>query len=437
LRNRTGDKESVDSFHFLHEIGIDMQEIQRRMDFVEFDKNDIRLLSEMRDFGQCHTEQIVAAFYQHLLSFRETRLLLKNQDAIDRLMVSQKNYLVEIFEGKFDAPYFEQRLKTGAVHHRIGLKPKVYMEFYAFYENYISTLISKAYLNEPDRGLARDQALRKIFRIDMVLTLESYMHSNDLAMTEKLNHSKQDIDDFTRMLSHDLKEPLRGIEAFSSFLLEDYPKLLDAQGKRYLNFLKESVTRMKELIQDLLTLASITQKGANLAEIDIKCLLKQVKDDLKFSIDQKEVVFSNDSPLPLVYCDPIQITQVFKNLIANAIKFNTNNPPCIEIVAQEQGDFYLFSIKDNGIGIEAAYQQQIMRPFERLHHRGEYEGTGLGLAICKKIVEKTGGKIWLKSEAGVGSTFYFTLPKNTLYRESRWLSDEVSQQYPNDDPSSD
>lgn len=428
--NRAGEKESAHSFHFMHEIGIDMQEIQRRMDFVGFDKNDIQLLSEMQDFGKSHTEQIVAAFYQHLLSFRETRLLLKNQEAIDRLMFSQKNYLIEIFEGRFDASYFEQRLKTGAVHHRIGLKPKLYMELYAFYENHISTLISKAYPNESDRGLARDQALRKIFRIDMVLTLECYMHSNDLAMTEKLNHSIQDIDDFTRMLSHDLKEPLRGIEAFSSFLLEDYPKLLDAQGKRYLNFLKESVTRMKELIQDLLTLASITQKGPNLAEVDLKCLLEQVKDDLKFSIDQKKVVFFNDSPLPLVYCDAIQITQVFKNLISNAIKFNTADPPRIEVAAQEKGDFYLISVKDNGIGIEPAYQEQIMRPFERLHHRGEYEGTGLGLAICKKVVEKTGGEIWLKSEAERGSTFYFTLPKNTLYRESRWLTDGSSQQHP-------
>ncbi len=437
MLNNTGRKESAHSFHFMQEIGIDMQEIQRRMDFVGFDKKDIQLLSEMQDFGQRYTDQIVAAFYQHLLSFRETRLLLKNQDAIDRLMFSQKNYLIEVFEGKFGPSYFEQRLKTGAVHHRIGLKPKLYMEFYAFYENYISTLISQFYQNEPDRGLARDQALRKIFRIDMVLTLECYMHSNDLVMTEKLNHSRQDIDDFTRMLSHDLKEPLRGIEAFSSFLLEDYPKLLDAQGKRYLNFLKESVTRMKELIQDLLTLASITQKGANLAEVDLKGLLEQVKDDLKFSIDQKQVVFLDDSPLPRLYCDAIQITQVFKNLISNAIKFNTANPPCIEIVAQEQGNFYLFSVKDNGIGIEPAYQKQIMHPFERLHHRGEYEGTGLGLAICKKIVEKTGGKIWLKSEAEVSSTFYFTLPKNTHYRESKWVTDGVSQQHPNDDGSSD
>ncbi|VAX33761.1 hypothetical protein MNBD_NITROSPIRAE01-886 [hydrothermal vent metagenome] len=415
LKNNSEDEKSAHGFRFMQEIGIDMQEIQRRMDFVGFNKKDIQLLSEMQDFAQRYEEEIISTFYEHLLSVRETRILLKNQEAIDRLIFSQKIYLMEIFQGNFNAAYFEQRLKTGAVHHRIGLKPKWYMEIYASYENHISTLISKAYKDEADRGLARDHAIRKIFRIDMILTLEYYMHSKDLEMTAKLNHNIQSIDDFTRMLSHDLKEPLRGIEAFSSFLLEDYPKLLDKQGKRYLNFLKESVTRMKTLIQDLLTLVSITQKGATLDQVDLNLLLEQVKDDLKFSIQQKEVVFVKNPPLPIVPCDAIQVTEIFKNLISNAIKFNTSSPPQIEVMAQEKGEFYLFSIKDNGIGIESAYQEQILRPFERLHHQGEYEGTGLGLAICKKVVEKVGGKIWLKSEKDIGSTFYFTLPKNNNY----------------------
>ncbi len=401
--------------YFMAEIGIDMQEIQRRMDFVGFDKNDIKKLSEMQDFAKQHGEQIVGAFYQHLLSFRETRLLLKNQGTIDRLMSSQKTYLSEIFRGRFDKHYFEQRLKTGAVHHRIGLKPKWYMEIYAFYENYISTLISEAYRHESDRGLSRDHALRKIFRIDMVLALEYYMYSNNLEMMAKLNHNTQAIDDFTRMLSHDLKEPLRGIEAFSSFLLEDYAKLLDQQGTRYLKFLKESGTRMKELIQDLLTLASITQKGPNLDQVDLNVLLEQVKHHLGFAIQQKQVVFSNHLPLPIVRCDALQVAEVFKNLISNAIKFNTSTPPRIDVTAYEEESCYRFSVKDNGIGIEPVYQEQVLRPFERLHHRGEYEGSGLGLAICKKVVEKAGGEIWLESEAGVGSTFYFTLPKNNRY----------------------
>lgn len=399
----------------MQEIGIDMQEIKRRMDFVGFTEKDIMLLSEMQDFAKGYADQAVAAFYQHLLAFRETRILLKDQGAIDRLIASQKSYLIEIFRGRFDKAYFERRLKIGAVHHRIGLKPKWYMEIYGFYENTISSLIAEAYPHEPDKGLARDQALRKIFRIDMVLALEFYLHSSALEMNEKLNHNVQAIDDFTRMLSHDLKEPLRGIEAFSSFLLEDYANLLDLQGTRYLHFLKESATRMKELIHDLLTLVSITREGRNIDTVDLNALLEQVKHDLGFAIHQKKVVFSVLSPLPILRCDPIQVAEVFKNLISNAIKFNTAAQPRVEIMTQEEADFYLFSVRDNGIGIDPAYQEQVLLPFERLHHQGEYEGTGIGLAICKKVVESAGGKIWLQSESGMGSTFYFTLPKGDRY----------------------
>ncbi len=399
----------------MKEIGIDMDEIQRRMDFIGLTQNDIKMLSEMAGFAEKNVAQAVSDFYEHLLSFRETRILLKNQGAIDRLIASQKAYLIEVFQGRFDKAYFERRLRTGAVHHRIGLEPKWYMEIYAFYENSLSSLIAVAYHHEPDRGLARDQALRKIFRIDMALALEYYFYSRSLEMSKKLESNVQGVDDFTRMLSHDLKEPLRGIEAFSSFLLEDYASLLDNQGKRYLNYLKESATRMKELIHDLMTLVSITGKGQHLDQVDLNDLLEQVKQDLEFAIQQKNVVLLIHDPLPVVHCDAIQITEVFKNLISNAIKFNTATPPCVEIVAKEEDDLHLIAIKDNGIGIDAVYQKQILLPFERLHHRGEYEGTGVGLAICKKVIETSGGEIWLESKVGVGSTFYFTLPKTRRF----------------------
>ncbi len=399
----------------MKEIGVDMDEIQRRMDFIGFTKHDIKLLSQMEGFAKAYADEAIAAFYQHLLSFRETRILLRNQDAIDRLISSQKNYILEIFKGQFDKAYFERRLRTGAVHHRIGLKPKWYMEIYAFYENSFSSRIAKAYQHEPDRGLARDQALRKIFRIDMALSLEYYFHSSSLEMTKKLENNVQGMDEFTRMLAHDLKEPLRGIEAFSSFLLEDYTRLLDNQGKRYLNYLKESATRMKELIQDLMTLVSISPNGQNLDRIDLNVILEQVKQDLGFAIQQKDVIFSIPSSLPVLRCDPIQITEVYKNLISNAIKFNKSTPPRVEITAKEDADCFVLSVADNGIGIEPEYQDQVLLPFERLHHRGEYEGTGIGLAICKKAVETSGGKMWLTSTPGSGTIFYFTLPKDRKF----------------------
>jgi len=396
------------------EVGIDMAEMRQRMAFIGMTEKDVALLSGMKAFAESHAEQIVAAFYQHLLSFRETRLILKDQASIDRLKASQKTYLLEVFEGRFDASYFERRLKTGAVHHRIGLKPKWYMEAYEFYEHLFSILIAEAYRHEADRGLARDLALRKIFRIDMVLALEYYSHRSFREMSAKLNENVREIDDFTRMLSHDLKEPLRGIEAFSGFLLEDYMETLDPEGKRYLRFLRQSALRMKELINDLLSLTSITKTGLALEEVDLNMLLKQVQQDLKFAFTQKNARLLLPSPLPILRCDPLQLREVFKNLLSNAIKFNTSSPPVIEVVCVEKTSQYVFSVQDNGIGIEACYLEQVLRPFERLHSQEEFEGTGIGLAICKKIIENAGGQIWLESEPKQGSTFFFSLPQGEV-----------------------
>jgi signal transduction histidine kinase len=400
----------------MKELGIDMEEIRSRMSFIGLSREEIQLLSGMEAFALGHADRIVAAFYQHLLSFKETRSLLKDQPTVDRLLKSQKAYLLEIFSGNFDKAYFERRLQTGAVHHRIGLEPKWYISTYSFYENIISQLISAAYQDEPDKGMRRDLAVRKIFRIDMVLALEFYFHSYFLEMKTRLDENIKEMDDFTRMVSHDLKEPLRGIEAFSSFLLEDYTGLLDEKGKRYLNFLKESAVRMKELIQDLLTLVSLSRKGPNFENVDLNALLAEVKHDLEFSIQQKGAKVKWSSSLPTLYCDPIQVGEVFKNLLSNAIKFNTTTAPCVEIKVREEEVFYLFSFKDNGIGIDPRYIEQIFRPFERLHPQDEFEGTGVGLAICKKVIEGYGGKIWVESKAGEGSTFFFSLPKKPKKR---------------------
>ena len=393
------------------EIGIDMKEIEERMAFIDLTQSDMGLLTEMQDFAKGHADEIVTGFYQHLLSYEETRLLLKDQATIDRLMTSQKNYLMEIFEGNFDKDYFERRLRTGMVHHRIGLEPKWYMATYSFYENLLSRMISEAYRHEADRGMARDMAVRKIFRIDMALAIEAYFHVNSLDMSRQIDENSREMDDFTRMASHDLKEPLRSIVAFSTFLLEDYSEVLDVQGKKYLQCVKESALRMKTLIQDLLTLVSISKKGHQVKRVDLGVLVKQVEEDLKFSIEQKNAEITRPSDLPKIYCDPFQLAEVLKNLISNAIKFNTSATPQVTLSIAEKKGYTLFSVKDNGIGIETRYQEQILRPFERLHPKDVYEGSGMGLAICRKIVEGLGGKIRLESEPGNGSTFYFTLPR--------------------------
>lgn len=228
---------------------------------------------------------------------------------------------------------------------------------------------------------------------------------------QKLREKIREMDDFIHVVSHDLKEPLRGIEAFAGFLAEDYAHLLDEEGRRYVHFLQSSAVRMKDLIHDLLTLASISRKAPTWQQVDLNEILLRVEQDLEYTIRQKQARVERPTPLPTVLCDPTQIGEVFKNLLSNAVKFNTSSAPEVKIDLKEEGRSYLFSVKDNGIGIDPRYQEQIFGLFERLHPQEEFEGTGAGLAICKKIIESYGGKIWVESELGEGSTFFFTLPK--------------------------
>jgi PAS domain S-box-containing protein len=221
----------------------------------------------------------------------------------------------------------------------------------------------------------------------------------------------REMDDFIHVVSHDLKEPLRGIEAFSGFLLEDYADRLDEQGKQYLGFLRQSALRMKDLIHDLLTLAALSHKSPTRQPVDLDRVMAAVQRDLEYSIRHKRAEVRTEGPLPTVVGDPTLIGEVLKNLVSNAIKFNVSDRPVVTISAHDDDNgFARLAVADNGIGIDPQYRDRIFELFERLHRQEEFEGTGAGLAICKKIVEGYGGRIWVESEPGKGSTFLLTVP---------------------------
>jgi PAS domain S-box-containing protein len=227
-----------------------------------------------------------------------------------------------------------------------------------------------------------------------------------------LEEKVRDMDDFTHVVSHDLKEPLRGIEAFAGFLLEDYGERLDEQGRRYLGFLKQSAVRMKDLINDLLTLTTLSRKAATLQPVDLNRVIANVERDLEYSIQSKQAEIHIKGPLPTVMGEATRLGEVLKNLVSNAIKFNVSDRPVVTISAQDaENGFAQIGVADNGIGIAAQYGERIFELFERLHPQEKFEGTGAGLAICKKIVEGYGGRIWVESVPDKGSTFWLTLAK--------------------------
>jgi PAS domain S-box-containing protein len=230
-----------------------------------------------------------------------------------------------------------------------------------------------------------------------------------LEKSEMLKQSNAELEQFAYVASHDLKEPLRMVASYTGLLAEDWEGKLGAEADQYIRYAVEGAKRMQALIDDLLNYARVGRIGGRTQRVDLQQLAETVLANLEESIHANGAGIEIGE-LPTVMGNPMLLGQLLQNLIANAIKFHGNAPPVVQVSSFERGDQWLFAVKDNGIGIEPQYAERIFEVFQRLHGRGEYEGTGIGLAICRKVVEQHGGRIWVESQPGQGSTFYFTMP---------------------------
>ncbi len=230
-----------------------------------------------------------------------------------------------------------------------------------------------------------------------------------------LEKANLELDSFVYTASHDLRAPLRGISSFSSFLQERYKGQLDEKGVHYLERIVNGTRRMTQLIDDLLTLSRISRQKNPYEDVPIGSLIQSVKERIEFDIEQKRVDLVIQKDLPVIRCDKIKMAEVFLNLINNAIKFSSRDNrenPRVEIGYQDTGEYHQFSVKDNGIGIDPQYHDQIFGIFKRLHTDAEYEGTGAGLSIVKRVIDDHHGTIRIDSDLGRGAVFIFTIPKD-------------------------
>ncbi len=226
----------------------------------------------------------------------------------------------------------------------------------------------------------------------------------------ELMRSNAELQQFAYVASHDLQEPLRMISSYTQLLMRRYGDRFDSEAKEFMDYVVDGASRMKQLIEDILAYSRVGTRGRDFRTVQSEAVLKKALVNLRAAIEAAGATVTHD-PLPEVEADEVQLTQLFQNLIGNALKFISAGAPRIHVGVAELPHAWEFSVKDNGIGIDSQYFDRIFMVFQRLHSKGEYAGTGIGLAICKKVVDRHGGRIRVESQPGQGSTFFFTLPR--------------------------
>ena len=241
------------------------------------------------------------------------------------------------------------------------------------------------------------------------ITMRKKAEAHLLQKVEELNRSNEELEQFAYIASHDLQEPLRMVASYTQLLSRRYKGKLDSNADEFISFAVDGASRMQRLIKDLLAYSRVGTRAKDLFDTSSEEALQQALINLRGAVEESGAQVTHD-PLPIVVADEMQLIQLFQNLVGNAIKYQNPGTPRVHISAARDGEKrWTFSVRDNGLGIDSQYFERIFGMFQRLHKREEFEGTGVGLAICKKIVERHGGSISVKSELGHGSTFSFAL----------------------------
>lgn len=308
-------------------------------------------------------------------------------------------------------PYLKNLTDQGIQYARMGIDLRSWYSILRLVRDYMDPILEKEYHNDIQYASKANRGMNLFFDIGMSTLGESFIVERN-RIIDKQNEKQQamirELESFAYIISHDLKTPLRGIASLSDWIVSDYASKLDEQGKEYLALLKDRVKRLELLIDGVLTYSRADRSDEEKVPVNLELV---VKDVINLLAVPPNVTIYIDNLLPTIHAVPSSMTQLFSNLISNAIQHNDKEAIVISIGCTDEGEFYKFYVSDNGPGIEEEYRDKVFKIFQTLKPKDETGSTGIGLAVVKKIVDGSGGKIWIASEQGKGCTFFFTLKK--------------------------
>lgn len=392
----------------------------QRLAFIEFGARDVELLHDLEDLFLVRLDEITERFYQHLLAFAETRKVFKDEAMIRHLVEAQKAYLMQMVQGPYDAVYFERRWRIGYIHNAIRVEPHWFIGAFQLYHRILYPIILERYKGDAQAMVEHILALDKIMNLDMQLGVQSCYIHYDVTM-DKLRELNSKIEaastaksQFLANMSHEFRTPLNAIIGFAEVLQDKIPGPLNTEQLEYLGDIHDGGQLLLRLINDVLDLSKVEAGRLELfyETFPIAQMVRETITTLRGLAGKKGLHIQMNLPpnLGLITADQIRFKQVLYNLLSNAVKFTDAGEITVSAMIENQ-QLHLM-VADTGIGLRAEDVDRIFVEFSQVDasYSRRHEGTGLGLALSKRLVEAHGGRIWVDSIIGVGSTFHVALP---------------------------
>ncbi len=412
-------------------------EIRDRLAYLDLTERDVAMLRELERVFEPRMDEIADRFYQHLLAFEKTRRVFKDEAMVARLKEAQKAYLTQALRGPYDAAYFERRWRIGYIHHAIGLDPEWFIGGFHLYRSILYPIIVESWADDIRSAMVYGLALDKVLTLDMNVGLESYWSHYHAAMeavsalNERLEAASAAKSQFLANMSHEFRTPLNAIIGFTEVLQDLIPGPLNADQREYLGDIHNAGQLLLRLINDVLDLAKVEAGHLELfyETFPIAQTMRETVTALRGAAEKKGLSIQVNLPpdLGLITADQIRLKQILFNLLSNAVKF-TDRGGVVVSGSIESGQLHV-AVTDTGIGMRTEDMDRIFVEFSQVDasHARRHEGTGLGLALSKRLVEAHGGRIWLDSKFGEGSTFHVSLPllpPNSRQSDSAMANDQ-------------